>query len=552
MTPLFMVGEVAMEVLIPTLMATIIDEGVYKGNMPLVIKVSIFLVMAAMISLVFGILGAKFASKASAGFAKNLRHDIFYRIQLFSFSNIDSFSSASLITRMTTDVQNVQQAFQMVIRICVRAPIMFVFALLMVARNGGSLILVFATAIPVLSLVLFTLMSRSYPLFSNAFKSYDLLNRVVEENVTNIRTVKAYVREGYEYGKFEDSSARIHDAFVSAEKLMQLTSPAMMIVAYSCVLAISYFGTRFIVRGMMGTGQLMSVISYTMQILSSLMMIAMIVVMLAISRVSAQRIAEVLNTTPDMDENNASVKTVQDGSIDFEHVDFSYSDHGGECLKDIDVHIASGESIGIMGLTGSGKTSFVSLVARLYDVSKGCVKVGGADVRDYRLSTLRNAVSIVLQKNQLFSGTIRSNLAWGNPKADDTAMKNALKAASATFVDNLDSVVEQGGNNFSGGQKQRLCIARALLKNPKVLIFDDSTSAVDTATDKAIRASLKKEAEGCTKLIISQRVLSIMDADRIIMLDNGRIADIGSHAELLERNREYQDLCRVQLKEEEK
>ena len=550
-TPFLMIGEVAMEVIIPMIMAEIIDNGVYKGDMSHITKMSIILILAAMLSLTFGALGARTASKGSAGFASNLRRDIFYHIQDFSFKNIDQFSTSSLITRLTTDVQNVQQAFQMMIRICFRAPIMLVFAIIMVVNIGGPLSLVFAAAIPVLGVGIYFLVSRAYPIFSRIFKSYDRLNRVTEENLTGIRTVKAYVREDEEIKKFDEASGAIHDDFIKAQKIMVLSSPMMMGVTYICILVVSYLGARMISGGSMMTGQLMSIFTYTMQILSSLMMIAMIVVMLSISKASAQRIAEVLRTKPEMDINKDGLKVIPDGSVKFDHVDFSYGGEGDAlCLSDINVSIASGETVGILGSTGSGKSTFVSLIARLYDVTKGSVFVGGHNVKDYYLQALRNQVSVVLQKNQLFSGTVRSNLQWGNKEATDEEMYEALKTASADFLsqkDGLDSVVEQGGNNFSGGQKQRLCIARALMKKPRVLIFDDSTSAVDTATDRSIREALKTTAKDVTKFIIAQRVASVMDADKIIILDNGRVQDIGTHDELLSRNEIYKGLVEVQL-----
>lgn len=550
-TPLLMIGEVAMEVLIPMIMAEIIDNGVYQGDMGYITKMSIILILAAMFSLFFGAMGARTAAKGSAGFASNLRKDIFYHIQDFSFRNIDEFSTSSLITRLTTDVQNVQQAFQMMIRICFRAPIMLIFAIIMVINIGGSLALVFAVAIPILGIGIYFLVSRAYPIFSRIFKSYDRLNRVTEENLTGIRTVKAYVREEQQIGKFDEASTAIHDDYIKAQKLMVLSSPMMMSVTYICILVISYIGAHMISGGSMMTGQLMSIFTYTMQILSSLMMIAMIVVMLSISRASGQRIAEVLRTVPEMDVNPDGLKTVPDGSVRFENVDFSYGGKGEAlCLSGINVDIASGETVGILGATGSGKSTFISLIARLYDATEGTVSVGGHDVRDYDIHALRNQVAVVLQKNQLFSGTVRSNLQWGNKEATDEEMYAALKTASADFLsqkEGLDTKVEQGGSNFSGGQKQRLCIARALMKKPRILIFDDSTSAVDTATDRSIREGLKTAEPGVTKFIIAQRVTSVMDADRIIILDNGHIQDMGTHSELLGRNAIYQGLVKVQL-----
>lgn len=552
LTPLYMIGEVAMEVLIPTLMALIIDNGVYNSDISYIVKLSILIVVAAILSMAFGIMGAKSGSKASCGFAKNLRHDLFHHIQDFSFKNIDSFSTSSLITRLTTDVQNVQQAFQMIIRICFRAPIMFIFAIIMVVHNGGTLVAVFAVAIPVLIIFCALFIKKVFPIFNRIFKHYDKLNRVVEENLTGIRTVKAYVREELEKEKFDSSSSAIHDDFVKAQKMLVLINPVVQSVSYACILAICYLGARLISVGDMGTGELMSVFTYTMQILSSLIMIAMILVQLSMSKASAERIIEVLEAKPEMDLNENGLKSVEDGSVVFEHTNFSYSGKDTPLvLHDINLEIKSGEMVGILGPTGSGKSSLISLIARLYDVTSGCVKVGGHDVRDYDIKALRDGVSVVLQKNTLFSGTVRSNLLWGNESASDEELTWALNSANADFVftskDGLDTVVEQGGNNFSGGQKQRLCIARALVKKPKVLIFDDSTSAVDTATDFAIRSALRRDVKNCTKIIIAQRVNSVMDADKIVILENGYIDDVGTHDELLSRNKTYHDLVKVQL-----
>ena len=552
LTPLMMIGEVAMEVLIPMLMALIIDNGVYAGDMDYIVRMSIIIVLAAVLSLSFGVAGAFTASKASSGFAKNLRHDIFYHLQDFSFRNIDSFSTSSLITRMTTDVQNVQMAFQMMTRICFRAPVMFIFAIIMVANTGGALVAIFAVAIPVIGFLVYLLMRRVHPIFDRVFRNYDKLNRVVEENLTGIRTVKAYVREEHQIEKFNESSASIRNDFVKAQRLMALMNPMVQSVAYLCMLAICWFGAHLIMGGSMGTGQLMSTFTYTMQILSSLIMIAMIITMMSISRASGERIAEVLSTKADMELDGPGLKEVANGDVEFDHVDFSYGGEGHSlCLKDINLRIEAGQMVGILGTTGSGKSSLVSLIARLYDATSGSVRVGDHDVREYNLTALRNRVAVVLQKNTLFSGTVRSNLQWGNKAASDEEMIRALKIANADFIfsakDGLDSVVEQGGNNFSGGQKQRLCIARALLKDPKVIIFDDSTSAVDTATDSQIRQALRNDVKGATKIIISQRVNSVIDADKIIIMENGRIQDMGTHDELMSRNEVYQSLVRVQL-----
>lgn len=554
LTPLLMIGEVAMEVAIPTLMAAVIDNGVMQGNMSYLTKMSFVLVGAAMCSLLFGWFGGVTAAKASTGFAKNIRHDLFHRLQDFSFHNVDSFSQSSLITRLTTDVQNVQNAFQMIIRICIRAPLMMIFALLMVARNGGRLSLIFLIAIPFLAICLFLILRQVHPRMTAAFRSYDKLNRVVQENLTGIRTVKAYVREKDEEKRFQEANDTIHDNFVVGQKLLAMTSPLMMGTTYVCILALSWLGAHSIMSSTMTTGELMSVLSYTMQILTSLMMISMIVVMLAISKASANRICEVLNTETDMDPKFHGLKQLDDGSIRFDHVDFSYDGNKDDlCLKDINLTIGSGETIGILGNTGSGKSTLVSLIARLYDVTDGSVIVGGHDVREYELHHLRHDVSMVLQKNQLFSGTIAENIRWGNEKASDIEVRQACRIAQADgFInetkDGYGGHVEQGGTNFSGGQRQRLCIARAIVGKPKILIFDDSTSAVDTKTDQKIREALSTYAPGTTKLIIAQRVSSVQNADRIIILQGGRIMDSGKHQELLERNELYQSLFASQNK----
>ncbi len=541
-----------MEVLIPMLMALIIDNGVYTGDMAYIMKLSIYIVLAAVLSLSFGVAGAFTAATASSGFAKNLRHDIFYHLQDFSFSNIDSFSTSSLITRLTTDVQNVQMSFQTLMRICFRAPVMFVFAIFMVANTGGVLVSIFAVAIPIIGILVYKLMRKVHPIFNRVFRNYDRLNNVVEENLTGIRIVKAYVREEHQMKKFNESSAGIRNDFVRAQKIMAFMNPMVQSVAYLCMLAICWFGAHLITGGSMGTGQLMSTFTYTMQILSSLITIAMIITMLSISRASAERIAEVLGTKADMELDGPGLREVENGDVEFDHVNFSYDKDGQAlCLKDINLKIKAGQMVGVLGVTGSGKSTLVSLIARLYDVSSGSVKVGDHDVREYNLHALRNRVAVVLQKNTLFSGTIRSNLQWGKKDATEEEMKRVLEIANADFVftskDGLDSPVEQGGNNFSGGQKQRLCIARALLKDPQVIIFDDSTSAVDTATDAQIRQALRTGIKDTTKIIISQRVNSVIDADMIIIMENGRIQDVGTHDELLARNEVYQGLVRIQL-----
>ena len=551
-TPLFMIGEVAMEVLIPTLMGQIIDVGVAMSDMPFIIRTSIFLVLAAMLSLSFGMLGAWSAAKASAGFATNIRRDEYAKIMGFSFADVDKFSTPSLITRMTTDVQNVQMAFQMMIRISVRAPIMFIFAIIMVYHNGGSLSAVFAVAIPVVICGIALIFSRSHGYFTRAFRGYDIFNRVVQENLNGIRTVKAYVREEEQLGKFEESADVIRSNFERGQKIMALLNPMMMSVTYVCMIALSYIGAKLINIGHMETGELLSIYTYTGQILSSLVMVGMVIVMFSISWASMLRIAEVLSTEPSMDPNPEGLKNVPDGSVSFRNASFGYG-KDSRVLSDINLEIRSGEMIGIIGATGSGKTTLVSLIARLYDTASGSVLVGGHDVREYELETLRNQVSVVLQKNTLFSGTVEENLRWGNPDATEEQIRWACDVASVTpFIsamkDGFKSHVDQGGTNFSGGQRQRLCIARALLKNPKILIMDDSTSAVDTATDASIRRALREDVQGLTKIIISQRLSSVMDADKIIIMSGGRIADIGRHEELLERNADYRSLYETQTR----
>ena len=551
-TPLFMIGEVAMEVLIPTMMGLIIDIGVANSDMDYIIRMSILLVLAAMLSLSFGVLGAWSASKASSGFATNIRRDEYAKIMGFSFADVDKFSTPSLITRMTTDVQNVQMSFQMMIRIFVRAPIMFVFAIIMVYHNGGSLSAVFAVAIPVVIVAIAFIFGRSHGYFSRAFKGYDSFNRVVQENLNGIRTVKAYVREEEQLGKFEESAEVIRSNFKRGQTLMALLNPVMMSITFACMIAISYIGARLINIGNMETGELLSIYTYTGQILSSLVMVGMVIVMFSISWASMIRISEVLSTEPSMSLNADGLKDVKDGSIVFDHVSFGY---GGDSkvLSDISLEIKSGEMIGIIGMTGSGKTSLVSLIARLYDVQSGSVKVGGVDVRDYELESLRNQVAVVLQKNTLFSGTVEENLRWGNPEATESEIRWASDVASVTpFIsamkDGFQSHVDQGGSNFSGGQRQRLCIARALLKKPKILIMDDSTSAVDTATDASIRRALREDVKGLTKIIISQRLSSVMDADKIVIMSGGRIEDAGTHDELLSRNAGYRSLYETQTR----
>ena len=547
-----MVLEVLMEVLIPAIMAQIIDVGVANMDMRYILIMSVLLIFSALLSLFFGIMGAKFGSEAGAGFSTNLRHDLYSKVQEFSFSDIDKFSSASLITRLTTDVQRVQQLFTMSIRIFVRSPMMLIFASIMAFRAGGVLAMVFVIVIPIIAIGIFTMVKITHAYFTAAFKGYDRFNQVVKENLAGIRTVKAYVREDKEKKKFKDSAENIRYNFTKAQKMMAVMNPMMMFVSYGCMIAISYFGAKLVNVGSMDTGSLMSIFTYSGQILSSLMMTGMIVVMYTMSKPSMERISEVLATETSMDENENGDTVIPNGSVSFENVDFGYKE-GSRVLKNINLEIKSGEMVGVIGTTGSGKTTLVSLIARLYDTSKGSVKVGGKDVRDYNIKALRDSVSVVLQKNTLFSGTVRENLQWGNENATDEEMEKALDIASAlSFVNEkeggLDSHVEQGGANFSGGQRQRLCIARALLKSPKILIMDDSTSAVDTKTDRKIREALRRDVNSMTRIIISQRISSIEDADKIVIMNAGRIEDVGSHSELMERNEGYRNLFETQTK----
>ncbi len=549
-----MVLEVLMEVLIPAIMAQIIDVGVANMDMRTIIILSSMLVVSALLSLTFGVLGARFGSVAASGFATNLRHDLYDKVQELSFADIDRFSPSSLITRLTTDVQRIQMLFSMCIRMFVRSPMMLIFAAVMCLRNGGSLSLIFVIVIPVMVLGVWFMTHRTHRYFTAAFKGFDRFNQVVGENLSGIRTVKAFVREEKEKEKFDESAGYIRDNFKKAEQMMAMMNPLVMFVSYGCMIAISYFGARLVNKGSMDTGALMSIFTYSTQILSSLMMTGMIIIMYTMSKPSMERVAEVLAYTPTMDSNGNGIKEVPDGSVTFDHVSFGYKE-GSSVLKDINLDIKSGEMVGVIGTTGSGKTTLVSLIARLYDATDGDVKVGGHSVKEYNLKALRDSVSVVLQKNTLFSGTIRSNLQWGNREAADEELEKAAKVASAySFImekeGGFDSPVEQGGTNFSGGQRQRLCIARALLKKPRILIMDDSTSAVDTATDRSIREALRNEVSGMTKIIISQRVSSIESADRIVIMNNGTVEDVGTHAELLERNAGYRNLYETQTRKE--
>ena len=559
-TPLFMVGEVAMEVLIPLIMSYLVDRGIERGNMGQIYLYGGILLLTAFLSLTCGVMSGRMASVASAGFARNLRHDMYYTIQDYSFSNIDKFSTSSIITRLTTDVNNVQNAFQMILRMAVRAPMMLVFSMIMAMTINARISAVFLYTLPVLALGIYTIMSRTHPIFRRVFKTYDKLNNVVQENLRGVRVVKSFVREDYETEKFNGISASIYKDFTHAERNLACMSPLMMLCIYTCTLLISWLGARAIIASGnnpdigMSTGQLMSLIAYVIQILSSLMMVSFVFLMITMSRASAQRIVEVLDETSDITSPKLAVNEVSDGSVDFEHVDFSYASRSERnTLSDIDLHIPSGAVVGILGGTGSGKSTLVQLIPRLYDPSAGTVRVGGVDTRAYDVKSLRDGVAMVLQKNELFSGTIRDNLRWGNENATDEEITEACKLAQADgFIqempDGYDTWIEQGGTNVSGGQKQRLCIARALLKKPKILILDDSTSAVDTRTDALIRAGFRSYIPDTTKLIIAQRVSSVMDADMIIVLDDGAVVDKGTHEELLGRCAIYREVYESQTK----
>lgn len=560
LAPLFVLGEAAMEVLIPTLMANLIDYGVELGDMNYVLITAIKLLACALCSLVCGFASAYFAAKAGTGFGANLRHDIFYRVQDFSFSNIDQFSSSSLVTRLTTDVTNVQNAFMMVIRGAIRSPALLIFSIIMAARIRPSMCIIFLCAAPVLGIALYILMSRAHPIMERVFKTYDKLNNVVAENLHGIRVVKNYVREEHEKEKFNGVSEEIYKGFVSGEKHIVLNMPIMMTVVYTCILLVSWFGAKAIIASGnnpdlgMTTGQLTSMFTYTIQILMALMMLSMIFMMIVISRASAERIDEVLQTSSDLHSPENALKEVPDGSIRFEDVSFRYSKKADRnSLSDVNLDIHSGETIGILGGTGSSKSTLVQLIPRLYDVTEGRILVGGHDVREYDLRTLRDSVAMVLQKNVLFSGTIKDNLRWGNEHATDEDMIRVCRLAQAdsfiqTFPDGYDTMIEQGGTNVSGGQRQRLCIARALLKDPKILILDDSTSAVDTHTDAMIRKAFREELPHVTKLIIAQRISSVEDADRVMILDGGKVVAFDTPENLMENSPIYREVALSQKK----
>ena len=554
LAPIFVTFEVIMEVLLPFLMADLIDNGVNKGDMNHILIRGLMLAGVAFAALAFGALSGKYAAEASAGFAKNLRHDMFYKIQEYSFANIDRFSASSLVTRLTTDITNVQNSYQMIIRVAVRAPFMMIFAMIMSFSVNAQLSWVFVAFIPIIALGLGLVIRFAHPVFTRVFKTYDKLNNVVQENLHGIRVVKSFVREEHEVKKFSDISDRIYKDFSRAEKTVAFNMPIMQVCIYACIIIISWFSAKQIVFGSMTTGQLISLMTYVFQILMSLMFISMIMVMVVLSRASAERIAEVLTEKLDLTNCDSPLKEIKDGSIVFDNVSFSYSKHEDNlCLKNISLKIGSGETIGIIGGTGSSKSSLVQLIPRLYDVTGGSISVGGEDVRKYDIEVLRDSVAMVLQKNVLFSGTIKENLRWGDPDASDEDIIRVCRLAQADdFIERMpekyDTYIEQGGTNVSGGQRQRLCIARALLKKPKILILDDSTSAVDTKTDKLIRKAFLEEIPDTTKIIIAQRISSVQDADKIIVMDKGMISDVGTHEELLARNPIYSEVYNSQRK----
>lgn len=551
-TPIFVAAEVVMDIIVPILMANMIDYGINNGNMNVIMKTGLTLLLMCTFALVFGVLSGRSAAIAAAGFAKNLRQRMYQKIQDFTFTSIDKFSTTGLVTRLTTDVTNVQNAFQMIIRVCARSPLMIIFAIFMVLKLNASLAWIFVAIIPFLAVGLMLIIFKANPLFIKVFDAYDHLNNVVQENIRGIRVVKSYVREDYETQKFKNTSNNIFANFVKAEKVLAFNNPLMQFSMYTCTLLISWFGAKMIVSDTFTTGQLMSLLTYASQILVNLMMLSMALVMVIISKASAERIAEVLDEEIDME--NGTVKVVADGSISFKDVSFGY--HGGDkklCLQNINLEIASGQTVGVIGGTGSGKTSLVQLIPRLYDVTGGVLEVGGKDVKQYDIEALREEVAMVLQKNILFAGTIKENMRWGKKDATDEEIEHACALAQADeFIsqmpDGYDTWIEQGGSNVSGGQRQRLCIARALIKSPKILILDDSTSAVDTKTDAAIRKAFKDVIPGTTKIIIAQRISSVEEADQIIVMDNGQISDIGTHEKLLQTSEIYKEVYESQQK----
>ena len=548
LSPLFIAVEVMMEILIPFLMASIIDDGLNKGNMKHIYFIGLLTLLIAMLSLSTGFAAGSCAAKSSSGFSKNIRNAVFYKIQNFSFTNIDKFSTAGLITRFTTDIANIQNSYQMILRLLVRAPLMLIFATMMTIYISPGLSTIFIGAIIILGIVMAVVIFLVHPIFLQAMKKYDKINSDLQENINAVRVVKAYVRENYEINKFKNSTDGLRNTLLKAEKIIIFVAPAMQFCMYSCIILLSWFGAKKIVAGNLTTGQLMSLFSYTANILMSLLMFAMVIVTITFSRASGERIVEVLDEEPSIKNIDNPVLEVIDGSISFENVNFSYSNNPEVLnLENINIHINQGETIGIIGGTGSAKSALVQLIPRLYDVLNGEVKVGGVNVKNYDIKTLRDNVAMVLQKNVLFSGTIKENLMWGNKNATEDEMIHACRLAQADefiqrFPDKYDTYIEQGGSNVSGGQKQRLCIARALLKNPKILILDDSTSAVDTKTDKLIREAFKNEIPDITKIIIAQRISSVKDADKIIVLDDGKISGIGVHEELIISNSIYKEV----------
>ncbi len=554
LSPICMVGEVTMEILIPLVMREMINAGIEAGNMAVVWRQGGILALCALCSLCFGTASAFFASYASTGFARNLRHDMFNKVQTFDFSNIDKFSTSSIVTRLTSDVATLQMTFQMMIRMIFRTPVMLVMALVMAFRISPKMSIIYCIVLPLLAVALLTLIQMVRKIFDRVFKTYDKLNNVVQENIHGIRVVKSFVREDKEIEKFTDTSDRIYKDFVKAERIMAFNNPFMQFAVYTCMIVISYLGATLVVGGALSTGDLTAMFTYTTQILGGLMMLSMVFVMFTMSRAPLRRAYEILTETPDLDNPEKPVTEVADGSIDFENVSFRYAKTAGRnALDGVDLHIKAGMTVGILGATGSSKSTLVQLIPRLYDVTEGSVKVGGVDVRDYDIHALRDAVSMVLQKNVLFSGSIKDNLRWGDPNATDEEMEHACRLACAhdfitSFPDGYDTHIEQGGKNVSGGQKQRLCIARALLKKPKILILDDSTSAVDTHTDAQIRKAFREEIPGTTKLIIAQRVASVQESDLILVLDGGRVVAQGDHDSLLKNSDIYREVYESQTK----